>query len=144
MRQEWNNYSGICREGSAGYFKCGQIMHFMREYQKSKKSGGYEGNRAQSSSAAQPDKAALRGATSSVGGGTNHLYTLNNSQKQENMPDVVTGMIRVFDFTVYPLLDPGASLSFLTLYISMNFEIFPEKLSEPFSVSTSVGESIIA
>ena len=39
-------------------------------------------------------------------------------------------MIRVFEFTGYALLDPGASLSFVTPYVDMNFEISPEKLSE--------------
>ncbi|KAG5572875.1 hypothetical protein H5410_062641 [Solanum commersonii] len=59
-------------------------------------------------------------------------------------PDVVTGMIQIFNFDVYALLDPGASLSFVTLYVAMNFDVLPEKLLEPFSVSTPVGESILA
>ncbi|WMV10108.1 hypothetical protein MTR67_003493 [Solanum verrucosum] len=53
-------------------------------------------------------------------------------------------MIQVFDFTVNALLDPGASLSFVTPYVAMNFDAIPEQLSEPFSVSTPVGESILA
>ena len=53
-------------------------------------------------------------------------------------------MIRVFDFTSYALLDPWASLSFVTPYVSMNFEIIPEQLCKLFSVSTPVGESILA
>uniref|UniRef100_M1DMD7 Gag-pol polyprotein n=1 Tax=Solanum tuberosum TaxID=4113 RepID=M1DMD7_SOLTU len=39
--------------------------------------------------------------------------------------------------------DPGASLSFVTPYVAMNFVVIPEQLSEPYSVSTPVGESII-
>ena len=53
-------------------------------------------------------------------------------------------MIRVFDFTVYALLDPWASLSFVTPYVAMNFDIIHEQLSEPFSVPILVGESILA
>ena len=52
-------------------------------------------------------------------------------------------MIQVFDITVYALLDPGSSLSFVTPYIAMNFNIIPEQLSMPFNVSTPVGESIL-
>ena len=52
-------------------------------------------------------------------------------------------MIRVFNLTVYALLEPGVSLYFVTPYVAMNFEIILEKLSEPFSVSTPVGESIL-
>uniref|UniRef100_M1DKW3 Gag-pol protein n=1 Tax=Solanum tuberosum TaxID=4113 RepID=M1DKW3_SOLTU len=39
---------------------------------------------------------------------------------------------------------PGVSLSFVTPYVAMNFNFLPEKLSDPFSVSTPVSESIIA
>ena len=35
-------------------------------------------------------------------------------------------------------------LSLVTIYVSMNFDIILEQLSEPFSVSTPVGESILA
>uniref|UniRef100_M1DG48 Retrotransposon gag protein n=1 Tax=Solanum tuberosum TaxID=4113 RepID=M1DG48_SOLTU len=34
--------------------------------------------------------------------------------------------------------DPGASLSFVTPYVAMNFNVLPEQLSEPSSVSTPV------
>ena len=52
-------------------------------------------------------------------------------------------MIQVFEFPVYALLDPWVSLSFITPYVALNFEIIPEQLRGPFSVSTLVGESII-
>ncbi|KAG5612366.1 hypothetical protein H5410_023647 [Solanum commersonii] len=39
--------------------------------------------------------------------------------------------------------NPRASLSFVTSYVAMNFDVIPEQLSEPFSVSTPVGESIV-
>ena len=50
----------------------------------------------------------------------------------------------MFDFTVNALLDLVVSLSFVTLYVAMKFEIIPEQHSEQFSVSTLVGESILA
>ncbi|KAK4724056.1 hypothetical protein R3W88_026835 [Solanum pinnatisectum] len=75
------NHSGICREGSTGYFKCGQTRHFMRECPKNKHGNGNRVNRAQSSSVAPPDKAAPRGATSRTGGGTNLLYAINSHQE---------------------------------------------------------------
>ncbi|KAH0689359.1 hypothetical protein KY289_016717 [Solanum tuberosum] len=108
------NHSGICREGFTGCFKCGQSGHFMRESPKNRQ-----------------DRAAPRGATSGTGGGTNRLYAITSRQEQENSPDVVTVMIKVFTFDVYTLLDPG-------------FDVLPEKLCEPFCVSTPIGESILA
>ena len=53
-------------------------------------------------------------------------------------------MIKVFTLDVYALLDLGASLSFVTPYVATKFDVLPEKLSEPFSVSTLVGDSILA
>ena len=69
--------------------------------------------------------AAPKGGKYGAGGGTHRLYALNNRHKQENLLEVVTGMIRVFDFTVYALLDLEASLSFVTPCVTMNFEINP-------------------
>ncbi|KAH0728063.1 hypothetical protein KY284_003928 [Solanum tuberosum] len=76
------NHSGVCREGSTGCFKC----------------------------VAPPDRVAPRGVTSGTGRGANRLYVITSRQEQEDSPDVVTGMIQVFDFTVYALLDPRAIL----------------------------------
>ena len=42
------------------------------------------------------------------------------------------------------MLDPGASLSFVTPYVANKFDVLPERLCEPFCVSTPVGESILA
>ena len=52
-------------------------------------------------------------------------------------------MMEVFTYGVYALLDPGTSLSFETPYVANKFEIHVEKLCEPFSVSTYVGEFIL-
>ncbi|KAH0637918.1 hypothetical protein KY289_037833 [Solanum tuberosum] len=89
-------------------------------------------------------KTTPRGATSSTGGGVNRLYAITSRHEQENSPNVVTGMIKVFAFDVYALLDPGASLSFVTPYVANQFDVLPERLYEPFCVSTLVGESILA
>ncbi|KAK4706937.1 hypothetical protein R3W88_033498 [Solanum pinnatisectum] len=102
------NHSGTCRVGSTAYFKCGQNSHFMRECPKNKQDNGNRGNIAQSSSVAPPDRAALRRATSVTGGGSNRLYAITSRQEQEHSPDIVAGMIQVFNFNVYALLDPGA------------------------------------
>ena len=97
----------------------------MKECPKNKQGGANGSNRSQSSWSTPPDKATPRGATSGAGGRTNRLYALNNRQEQEDSSDFVTGMIRVFDFTVYALLDLEASLSFVTPCVTMNFEINP-------------------
>uniref|UniRef100_M1DM59 Gag-pol polyprotein n=1 Tax=Solanum tuberosum TaxID=4113 RepID=M1DM59_SOLTU len=129
------NHSGICSEGSTGCFKCGQNGHFMRDCPENLQGNSNRGTRAQFSSVTPPDRAAYRGATSSIEGGTNRFYAINSRQEQEDSPDVVTGTIQVFDFTIYALLDPGPSLSFVTPYVASNFDVIPEQFSEPFSAS---------
>ena len=78
----------------------------MKKFPNNKKDGGNMGNRAQSSSVAPPHRAAPQGATSGTGRGENHLYAITSHQEQENSPDVVTRMIKVFTFNVYALLYP--------------------------------------
>ena len=53
-------------------------------------------------------------------------------------------MLKVFSIDVYVLLDPGATLSFVTPLIEIKFDILPDILHEPFIVSTPVGESDVA
>ena len=56
----------------------------------------------------------------------------------------MTGMLKVFSLNLYALLDPGATLSFVTPLVAKKFDISPDILHEPFTVSTPVGESIVA
>uniref|UniRef100_M1DF09 Retrotransposon gag protein n=1 Tax=Solanum tuberosum TaxID=4113 RepID=M1DF09_SOLTU len=70
----------------------------------------------------------------------NRFYALQTRGEQESSPDVVTGMFKVFQLDVYDLLDPGATLSFMTLYMAMRFDV----LLDPFPVSTPIGDSVMA
>uniref|UniRef100_M1BF93 Gag-pol polyprotein n=1 Tax=Solanum tuberosum TaxID=4113 RepID=M1BF93_SOLTU len=63
---------------SQGCFKCEQEGHFMEEFPKNRQGNENQGNRAQSSSVAPPDKAAPRGDTSDIGGGANCLYAITS------------------------------------------------------------------
>ncbi|KAK4718103.1 hypothetical protein R3W88_016441 [Solanum pinnatisectum] len=49
------NKGEMYRDGSTGYFKCGQNGHFMRECPENRQGNGNGGNRAQSSSDAPPE-----------------------------------------------------------------------------------------
>ena len=49
-------------------------------------------------------------------------------------------MLKVFSIDVYALLDPGATLSFVTPLVAKKFDILPDILHEHFLVSTPVGE----
>ena len=73
----------------------------------------------------------------------NRFYALHGRKEVEETPDVVTGMLQVFNFYMYALLDPGANLSFVSPYVAMKFSIDPEILLEPYYVYNLVGESIV-
>lgn len=42
------------------------------------------------------------------------------------------------------MLDPGATLFFVTPYIAVHFSVSPETLSKSFSISTIIGNLVIA
>lgn len=48
----------------------------------------------------------------------NRFYALRFRGEQENSPDVVTDMLKIFTFDVYALLDSGATLSFVTTLVA--------------------------
>ncbi|XP_070039585.1 uncharacterized protein [Nicotiana tomentosiformis] len=86
---------------------------------------------------------AARGGAQSLGG-PSHFYTMRGCQSLEASLYIVTGILIVQSHDVYALIDPRSILSYVTPYVAMEFWIEPEQLHEPFSVSTSVGESIVA
>ena len=92
--------------------------HFIKECPKNNQGCVIPGNRAQSSSVAPPDRVESRGATSGTRGGENRLYTITRRQEQEKSPNVVTDMIKVFNFDVNVLVDLGTILSFITPYVA--------------------------
>ncbi|XP_070031963.1 uncharacterized protein [Nicotiana tomentosiformis] len=100
------------------------------------------GTNAPQNSKAQQGRSA--GKSYYTNGGWNRLYALAGRQDTEARGVVVTGMLTVFTFDVYALMDPGSTLFYVTQYIAKKFGIEPEKLCEPFEVSTPVGESVIA
>ena len=53
-------------------------------------------------------------------------------------------MLNIFSLDRYALLDPDATLSFLTPLVAKKFDILPDILHELFIVSTPVGESVVA
>uniref|UniRef100_A0A1U7X323 Uncharacterized protein LOC104232548 n=1 Tax=Nicotiana sylvestris TaxID=4096 RepID=A0A1U7X323_NICSY len=71
------------------------------------------------------------------------FYVLSDRQSAAS-PDVATGILSVQAINCYAFIDPGSSLSYVTLFIASSFGVEPEQLHESFSVSTRVGDSITA
>lgn len=55
---------------------------------------------------------------------------------------MVTDMLQLVSFDLYALFDPSSTLYFVTPLVAMKFYI-PDILDEPFSVCTSLGESVL-
>ena len=72
------------------------------------------------------------------------MYALRSRGEKDTSPDVVADMLKVLSIGVYALLDPGATLSFVTPLVAKKFDILLYFLHEPFIMSTPVGESVVA
>ena len=68
--------------------------------------------------------------------------TLKGKEEQEKSVYVVTSMFQVFSSSIYALLYPVSTLSFVTPLLAVTFEIFPEVLHDPIVVCTPLGENV--
>ena len=71
-------------------------------------------------------------------------FILSARGETKTSPDVMTSMLNVFSIDVYALLDPGATLPLFAPVVSKNIDIFPDILTELFTVTTPVGKSVVA
>ena len=62
----------------------------------------------------------------------NRFYAFCSRGEQETSRDVVNGMLKIFTLDVYALLDPGATLSFVTPLAAKKFDVLPDILHDPF------------
>lgn len=58
--------------------------------------------------------------------------------------DLFTGTLKLFSPDIYCLLDSGFTLFFVTPYVAIYFVFDPKCILDPFSMSTPVGDSIMA
>ncbi|KAH0727836.1 hypothetical protein KY290_003558 [Solanum tuberosum] len=124
-------HGGKCLARKDGCYKCGKSGHVMRGYPMLKVPER-EGRKV------------LPSGSNSDAPKKNRFYVVQSRGDQESFPDVVIGMLQVFSIDVYALLDSGATLSFVTPFVAMKFEILSDVLEEPFSVCTPVSDSVVA
>lgn len=53
-------------------------------------------------------------------------------------------MLQLFSHNDYYFLDPSSTLSYVMLYVDVHFGFGRKRIFDPFSISTSMGESIVA
>ncbi|XP_069152666.1 uncharacterized protein [Solanum lycopersicum] len=125
---------GECRQGTNACFGCGKSGHMVIDCPH---------NRGQAGGNAQP-RPTPHNAAAAEPPKRNKFYALKGREEQEKSADVVTGMLQVFSTSVYALLDPGSTLSFVTPLLALTFEVLPEVLHDPIVVSTPLGENVKA
>ncbi|XP_049378039.1 uncharacterized protein LOC125842766 [Solanum stenotomum] len=103
-------YDGKCLAGTDGCFSYGKSGHKMRDCP------------TISVKEREGKQAPLSGSNSNAPK-KNRFYVLQTRGVQESSLDVVTGMLEVFLLDVYALLDPGATLSFVSPYVSKRFDV---------------------
>ena len=151
------SHPGECRWATGACFSCGRQGHTMRECHLRGSAGGMAqptGSVAGSSSSvamrptgqgiqAPAGRGRGRGGASSSSGPSNRIYALTNRQDQEASPNVITGILSLFSRSVYALIDPGSTLSYISPFVASRIGIESE-LIEPFEVATPVGDFVIA
>ncbi|XP_070010235.1 uncharacterized protein [Nicotiana sylvestris] len=77
--------------------------------------------------------------------GPSQSFTQSSGRKSsEASLDVIIGILTFQSHDVYAIIDPGSTLTYVTLYVAMEFGIELEQLREPLVVSTLVGEFVVA
>ena len=119
-------HSGECRQGTNAFLGCGKRADMAKDRpQKRGQDGGNAQPRPnpQDAAAAEPPRRKT-------------LFALKGREEQEKSADVVTGMLKVFSTSVYALLDPWSTFSFVTLLLALTFEILPNVLHDLFGQYT--------
>ncbi|XP_070039167.1 uncharacterized protein [Nicotiana tomentosiformis] len=123
---------GICYMDLPIYYGYGFRGHIQRDCRSSRQGAG-RGMAQPASSAATTSIApplargtptpawhgAARGGSHSLGG-SNRFYAMRGRQNSEASPDVVTGILTVQSHDMYALIDPGSTLSYVTLMLLWN------------------------
>ena len=61
----------------------------------------------------------------------------------ENSPDLITGMVHIFDNLAHILIDPGATYSFISTTYANHIGLRPCKLNESLVVNMPMGVSVV-
>ncbi|KAH0669077.1 hypothetical protein KY289_023570 [Solanum tuberosum] len=131
-------HGGPCLENTGVCYSCGEMGHKAMDCPRNRNKG--KEVRPQGANAVPLG----RGGRQDGAPRHNRFYALHGRQGVDEVPDVVTGMLKIFDFDVYALIDPSASLSFVTPFVANKFHVEPDLLRESYKVSTPIGAYIVA
>ncbi|XP_049405224.1 uncharacterized protein LOC125868669 [Solanum stenotomum] len=93
-------HEGKCLVGSNACFGCGKMDHKIRDFPSIAKNDGDNHQRAQPNPSSGPSGSGPNAPKQ------NKFHTLHICHDQEGSPDLVTGMLKVFQLDVYAFLTP--------------------------------------
>lgn len=74
----------------------------------------------------------------------NQFYAMDFYQEKESSPDIVIGMLYIFDLDVYVLLEIGSNFYLIIPLSVMSFDISLKNIFKPFPVLTPISESFFS
>lgn len=117
----------------------------LKNYLVSKEASGEVKALVASSSAPAPSGAALVSApTFGTDTGLNRLYAFVSWQEFTTSPNIITGTLQHLSSNMYCLLYSGSILSYVTPFVDVCISFNPKVITDPFSISTPVGDSVIS
>ncbi|XP_070029844.1 uncharacterized protein [Nicotiana sylvestris] len=148
-------HSRQCNLRFHGCYHCGDIGHIKAncpELQRNFNGGSTHPSSSLATAVAPPQACgshiqighgAGRGADRvTQGGGQPDLFATLDRQSAKASVEVITGILLLCSHNIYAIMDLGSTFSYVTPYFAINLGLEPEQLSEPFLVSTLVGESV--
>ncbi|XP_070032258.1 uncharacterized protein [Nicotiana tomentosiformis] len=85
-----------------------------------------------------------RGVVLSSSSTQNRTYALAGRQDLKSSLDVVIGILSVYSYDVYALIDLGSTLSYVTPFVANKFGVEPDLISKTLAASTLIGDSVIS
>lgn len=121
-----------CQHGTNTCYKCGAIGHILKDCPIWRQND--EGIRPTLFLQGRKDEVITE--VLMLGQAEEQIIVMDCRQDLKNSPNIMNGILRVFSFDVYALLNLGTTLSFVTPYLDNKFEILFESLLKSFNVST--------
>ncbi|KAL5855345.1 hypothetical protein ACOSQ4_005147 [Xanthoceras sorbifolium] len=147
------SHLGECRKLTGACFRCGSRDHFLRDFPRSQATSDMPSvrpaptvPRGRRPSQTGTEVSRPGGATESSGHQESRAPTrayVIRAQKNRDAPDVITGMVSIFDLTVTALIDPGSTHSYICDAMIRDRYLKTESTEFDVIVSSPLGHSVI-
>ncbi|KAL5865850.1 hypothetical protein ACOSQ3_003364 [Xanthoceras sorbifolium] len=132
------SHPGECRKLTGACFRCGSRDHFLRDSPAT--------SRGRRPSQAVPEGGSHRGVSESVARPDSRaparVYGVR-AQEDQDAPDVIAGIVSIFDTTAIALIDPGSTHSYICDAFLKQRSLKTEPTEYDVLVSNPIGQSVV-